>query len=114
MRQPVWRAATRASLDLFGEGLPGILTEVDRTWHYKQNIGGGAYSTETTLIERPSVRDGSGSLGDYDSDGNTDLAELSGRFAGRFTDRSRNSAMARLLAVRFVPPHVEALGGRAR
>ena len=111
---PSGLASRRTSfVDLFGEGLPGMLTETERAWHYKQNLGGGVYAAETIVLERPAVRAGTGTIGDLDADGDTDLAQLGGRFAGRFVlDREKRQWEPFAPFIAF--PHVEALGTRAR
>jgi RHS repeat-associated protein len=99
-------------VDLYGEGVSGILTEIDRAWYYKRNLGDGAFAERVLVEERPSAR-GSFQLGDIDRDGDTELVSMHGRMAGRF-ELSREETMWS----GFVPfasfPHVEALGGRAQ
>ncbi|MCB0836421.1 MAG: toxin [Bacteroidetes bacterium] len=41
-------------IDLFSEGLSGILTEKNNTWYYKQNLGGGMFSPALAVSEKPS------------------------------------------------------------
>jgi RHS repeat-associated protein len=100
-------------VDLLGEGLPGILTESDRAWYYKPNLGGGQFGGQAMVLERPATRPGTFGFGDVDRDGNTDLSQLSGRLAGSYQlDREE----ATWTGFRPFPalPHVEALGGRAQ
>ncbi len=102
-----------AFVDLYGEGLAGILTEVERAWYYKRNLGNGAFGDQTLVRERPATSIGAFVLADLDRDGNTELLRASGRQAGRFElDREEGTWSA------FRPfaemPHVEALGGRAQ
>jgi hypothetical protein len=39
-------------LDLYGEGLSGVLSEVGRGWYYKRNIGGGKLTPPVALQTR--------------------------------------------------------------
>lgn len=71
-------------VDLFGEGLPGILTETANTWFYKPNLGNGLFGKQEIVIEKPSIELGIYSLGDFDQDGNLNLFSLQGRNAGYF------------------------------
>ncbi|MBX2968267.1 MAG: hypothetical protein KF803_02765 [Cyclobacteriaceae bacterium] len=71
-------------VDLFGEGLPGILTESANTWYYKPNLGGGVFGKQETVIQKPSQDMGIYSLGDFDQDGNLNLFALKGRTAGYY------------------------------
>ncbi len=106
-------ASRFAFVDLFGEGLPGILTEADGAWYYKANLGSGRLSAQTLLAERPTGAPGSSGFGDFDRNGDTDYLRLAGRFAGAFSlDREARRWRA------FQPfdafPHVEAYGTRAQ
>ncbi|GAA5225382.1 SpvB/TcaC N-terminal domain-containing protein [Membranihabitans marinus] len=77
-------------IDLFGEGLPGILTESTNNWYYKHNKGNGIFEKQETVISKPSELKGIYSLGDFDQDGNLNLFTLQGRTAGYYeynTDR---------------------------
>jgi len=69
-------------VDLYGEGLPGILTETDQAWYYKSNCGNGVFGPQERVIEKPSQRLGTYSLSDFDQDGNFNLVVLLGRQAG--------------------------------
>src|SRR5690606_10746394 len=71
-------------VDLFGEGLPGILTETANNWYYKRNRGNGFFDKQETIIAKPSQRMGIYSLGDFDQDGNLNLFSLQGRTAGYY------------------------------
>src|SRR5690606_27117753 len=71
-------------VDLFGEGLPGILTETANNWFYKQNRGNGVFDKQETVISKPSQLMGIYSLGDFDQDGNLNLFTLQGRTAGYY------------------------------
>jgi RHS repeat-associated protein len=77
-------------VDLFGEGLPGILTETFDAWYYKSNEGGGHFSKQETVIRKPSQLAGTYTLGDFDQSGNLKLFTLIGRTAGYYEyDRDR-------------------------
>jgi RHS repeat-associated core domain len=71
-------------VDLFGEGLPGILTETANNWYYKRNKGNGVFDKQETVIAKPSQRMGIYTLGDFDQDGNLNLFTLQGRTAGYY------------------------------
>ena len=71
-------------VDLFGEGLPGILTETANNWYYKRNRGNGFFDKQETIIAKPSQRMGIYALGDFDQDGNLNLFSLQGRTAGYY------------------------------
>ncbi|MEX2345248.1 MAG: SpvB/TcaC N-terminal domain-containing protein [Balneolaceae bacterium] len=79
-------------IDMNGGGLPGILTETDHCWYYKQNLGNGYFGKQSTVLEKPSAWLGAYSLGDFDNDGNLNLFTLQGRTAGFYEyDRDRNT-----------------------
>lgn len=71
-------------VDLFGEGLPGILTDAANTWYYKPNMGNGLFGKQDVVIQKPSQELGMYSLGDFDQDGNLNLFSLQGRTAGYY------------------------------
>lgn len=100
-------------VDLFGEGLPGILTETAGTWLYKPNLGQGRFGAPTLVEERPAVRPETFAFGDLDGNGDVEVAQLSGRLAGRF-ELPREDAQWRAFEPFAAFPHVEALGGRAQ
>ncbi|MGN6109657.1 MAG: SpvB/TcaC N-terminal domain-containing protein, partial [Kofleriaceae bacterium] len=102
-----------AFVDLFGEGLPGILAETEGAWYWKPNIGDGRFGAQAVLSEKPAVRRGAAGLGDHDRDGDTDLAQLTGRFAGAF-ELDREAGVWQEFRPLSTVPHVEALGGRAQ
>jgi RHS repeat-associated protein len=77
-------------IDLFGEGIPGILTETANTWYYKPNLGNGKFGKQEVIAYKPSQELGIYSLGDFDQDGNLNLFTLQGRMAGYYEyDRDR-------------------------
>ncbi|HEX4875133.1 MAG TPA: toxin TcdB middle/N-terminal domain-containing protein, partial [Chitinophagaceae bacterium] len=43
-------------IDLFNEGIAGILTEQGGSWYYKSNLGGAAFSAALPLKDLPSFR----------------------------------------------------------
>ncbi len=100
-------------IDLFGEGLPGILTEGERSWFYKPNLGNGDFGAQTAVLERPAVRNGTYAYGDQNRDGDTDLSQMAGRLAG-FFEFDRQGAHWEGFRPFAKLPHVEALGGRAQ
>jgi RHS repeat-associated protein len=102
-----------AFVDLLGEGLPGILTEGERSWYYKPNLGNGRFGAQTVVLDRPAVRPGTYSYGDYDHDGDTDLAQMAGRLAG-FFELDRQEAKWQEFRPFSRLPHVEAMGRRAQ
>jgi RHS repeat-associated protein len=102
-----------ALVDLFGEGLPGILTETDGAWFYKPNRGEGRFGAQVLLQERPGSRPGSCGFGDFDRDGDTDYSRLAGRFAGAF-ELDRESERWSTFQPFASFPHVEAFGRRAQ
>ncbi|XLS30595.1 SpvB/TcaC N-terminal domain-containing protein [Flavobacteriaceae bacterium M23B6Z8] len=65
-------------IDLFNEGLPGILTEQAGGWYYKHNLGGGTFEQARQVAPKPSFT-GLGSdlqLIDLDADGGKQLVNL--------------------------------------
>src|SRR2546422_11310958 len=77
-------ASQFAFVDLYGEGLPGILVEQERAWYYKANSGGGHFGQQVIVEERPSTTVGNYGLGDFNSNGDTDCSRFLGRLAGYF------------------------------
>ena len=71
-------------LDLFGEGIPGILKESEHEWYYKKNLGGGNFAKQTIVIEKPSGDLGKYSIGDFNNDGNVNLFSFQGQMAGYY------------------------------
>ena len=79
-------------IDLFGEGLSGILTETKDSWYYKSNLGNGKFDAQSTVINKPIKIEGAYALGDFDNNGNLDVFALVGRTAGYYEyDRNNNS-----------------------
>ncbi len=77
-------------LDLFSEGLPGLLTADPSGIRYAENLGDGAFGGHQLLPAWP-VGVAGGTLADFDGDGNVELVALSGPGAGyyRLDRRSR-------------------------
>lgn len=100
-------------IDLHGDGLPGVLTEASSGWWYSRNLGSGHFAAPVALAERPSTRLTAMALGDEDQDGNTDLATLVGRGAGRYQlDREQQAwsgykARSRTARVEGITPRVQ-------
>ncbi|MFI6504875.1 SpvB/TcaC N-terminal domain-containing protein [Nonomuraea typhae] len=72
-------------IDLYGEGMPGILTEHQGTWYYKHNLGGGRFGPHQAVATRPSPgRLGGGRqvLLDLSGDGRLDVVALAGSLTG--------------------------------
>jgi RHS repeat-associated protein len=62
-------------VDLFNEGLSGILTEQDRGWYYKHNLGGGNFEQAKLVSPKPSFTGIGSKLQwvDLDADGGKQL-----------------------------------------
>jgi RHS repeat-associated protein len=102
-----------AFVDLLGDGLSGILSETDRAWFYKPNLGDGKFDAQGVVLERPAVRPGTFGLGDMDANGDTDLSLVTGRLAGLY-ERDREHDVWENFRPFADFPHVEALGDRVR
>ncbi len=73
-------------VDLFNEGLPGILTEQSGGWYYKHNLGNGRFAQAKPVSPKPSFS-GLGSqlqLTDLDADGGKHLTHLGNEPKGYF------------------------------
>ncbi len=83
-------------IDLYNEGLSGVLIKQDQAWYYKPNLGDEKYHNESLeeskarlgalrkLDNKPSVANTSNgfSFGDLDGNGKTDIAIHSGPVSG--------------------------------
>jgi len=99
--------------DLFGEGVPGILSDAGPAWYFKANDGGGRFAAQQLVVSRPAWRLSQCALADVDSDGNTNLVVMQGRQAGYFEfDRDAEA----WTVFRAFPslPHVESAGQRVQ
>lgn len=68
-------------LDLWGDGLPGLLTERGDAWYYKRNLGKGLFAPAQAVSPRPRPGRASGLL-DIEGDGHLWLVEHAGSAAG--------------------------------
>ncbi|MDO7174040.1 SpvB/TcaC N-terminal domain-containing protein [Mariniflexile sp. AS56] len=71
-------------VDLYGEGLPGVLYESNEAWYYKSNLGDGNLGSQHRVAQKPSSGFGSYALSDFDGDGNLNIVVLQGRESGYF------------------------------
>lgn len=63
-------------VDLYGEGISGVLSEFDGAWYYKSNSGNGKLEPMTQVLERPSIANlnqNANALTDVDGNGQLDL-----------------------------------------
>lgn len=90
-------------IDLFGEGLPGILVETSNNWYYKRNRGNGIFDKQETVISKPSQLLGIYSLGDFDQDGNLNLFTLQGRTAGYYEYDTHKESWSGIKAFKNIP-----------
>lgn len=73
-------------VDLYNEGLAGILTEAGGCWWYKRNLGNGHFGQAVQVSQKPSYK-GLGSqlqLMDLDADGSKQLVNMNGNLGGYF------------------------------
>lgn len=64
----------RLFIDLFAEGLPGMLTRSDSTWHFARNRGGGQFGPQEPVDPLPALASGANNLIDLGGDGRQRLA----------------------------------------
>ncbi|MBK7821329.1 MAG: hypothetical protein IPJ61_09670 [Tessaracoccus sp.] len=90
-------------VDLDGEGLSGVLTELAGEWWYKRNRGGGAFGPLELVAARPNggLREGRRLL-DLAGDGLLDLVALDGPDPG-FFERTDDAAWAPHREFRSLP-----------
>ena len=70
-------------VDLYGEGLPGVLADEEDGWYYKRNLGGGRFGAQEVVAAKPAgLGPAPYAVGDFDGDGNPNLVVLNGREAG--------------------------------
>jgi RHS repeat-associated protein len=100
-------------VDLYGEGSPGLLYQSERSWYYKSNLGGGQFAEQVVVASAPAVSSPGFASGDFDADGNTELALLGTRSAGAY-ELDRETLNWRLFHPFGNFPHVESLLSRAR
>ena len=83
-------------LDLDGEGISGVLTEQDRSWFYKPNLGEGRLGAVEIVATQPSLAalgGGRQQFMDVAGDGNLDLVDLTGPAPG-FYERTLDAGWA--------------------
>lgn len=90
-------------VDLEGEGLSGILSEQGGAWHYKANLGNGAFAPTRRLHQQPSLSTGQPSLQDVDGDGNKELVVMDEEVNGYYT--YRDSEWGSFMPFREMPNH---------
>ena len=73
-------------VDLFGEGLPGLLTEQAQGWYYKGSLGGGNFAEARPVSPKPSFSGLGGQLHlmDLDADGGKQLVSYAAHPRGFF------------------------------
>jgi RHS repeat-associated protein len=74
-------------LDLWNEGISGILTEQANGWFYKSNLGDGNFSPAAPIIPKPSftgLGTGSLQLQDLEADGRKFIVDMQGPAKGYF------------------------------
>lgn len=74
-------------VDLYGEGVSGILTEQASAWYYKSNLGGGHFSRAASVVAKPSylgIAAGSLQVQDLAADGTKQIVVNAPGMAGYF------------------------------
>lgn len=73
-------------IDLWGEGLPGILSEQNGAWFYKSNLGNGHFAPSVQVAQKPSLAGLGTELQwqDLDADGRRQLVSRSNGMPGYF------------------------------
>ncbi|MGE5829025.1 MAG: toxin TcdB middle/C-terminal domain-containing protein, partial [Micromonosporaceae bacterium] len=100
-------------VDLYGDGLVGVLAETGDAWYYRPNEGGGRFGARQLVAERPAYRLGQVALSDFDADGNPNLAVLHGRGGGYYT-YDRDASVWQAFRPFPALPHIESAGARAQ
>jgi len=100
-------------LDLYGEGLSGVLTEQGQGWYYKRNLGGGKFGPVTALKTRPHTGSAVG-IQELEGDSEKYLVDYAGDVPGFY--RFQNGEMwtghqpfKKLPNINFNSPHVKVL-----
>ncbi|HYI11054.1 MAG TPA: SpvB/TcaC N-terminal domain-containing protein [Thermoanaerobaculia bacterium] len=68
-------------IDLYGDGVPGMLTEQGNAWYFKQNEGGGHFARARAVAPKPSligVGNGTIQIQDLDADGRKQVVSNAG------------------------------------
>ncbi len=73
-------------IDLWGEGLPGILTEQAEGWFYKTNLGDGHFTPALAVAPKPSIKGLGTSLQwqDLDADGRRQVVSRAASLSGYY------------------------------
>lgn len=71
-------------IDLYGNGLPGILSDGQSGWFFQENLGGGHFAAPRLVNARPAHSLAAVALGDIDGNGNVDAVTYSSGGAGRY------------------------------
>ncbi|MFX0541567.1 SpvB/TcaC N-terminal domain-containing protein [Roseovarius sp. S4756] len=71
-------------VDLYGEGLPGLLQDDPGGWFFQRNLGGGRFAAPVCVHARPAHSLTDVTLGDFDGDGNMDAVVMLGQGAGHY------------------------------
>lgn len=105
-------AGTRL-VDLYSEGLPGILHQSRSGWEFQRNLGGGRFSPPLLVQARPAHSLASVSIGDFDGDGAMDAVVLSGQGAGHYRFDASSDSWGNFQPFEAMPAEA-ALGGLER
>ena len=92
-------------IDLLGEGLSGVLNQVDGAWFYQRNAGDGQFDPPAAVASMPSIASslaGGSRLGDVDSSGSLNLITTRPGVAGSY-EIDRNDIWQPLVAFEELP-----------